>query len=62
MGVIFLIFEKAELFCMAMRCVLSLFNADRLILRPPSPGDLEDILALGADADVMRFIGQGSTR
>ena len=38
------------------------FVTDRLILRPPSPGDLEDIVALGADPDVMRFIGQGQTQ
>jgi RimJ/RimL family protein N-acetyltransferase len=38
------------------------FATDRLILRPPSPGDLEDFVALGADPDVMRYIGQGQTQ
>lgn len=35
---------------------------DRLVLRPPSPGDLPDIAALNADPDVMRYIGQGQTQ
>ena len=35
---------------------------DRLILRPPAPGDLEDIVALNADPDVMAFIGNGETQ
>lgn len=30
---------------------------DRLVLRPPSPGDLADFVALGADAEVMRYLG-----
>jgi len=34
---------------------------DRLILRPTSPGDLADIVALGEDPEVMRYIGQGKT-
>jgi RimJ/RimL family protein N-acetyltransferase len=38
------------------------FATERLILRPPSPGDLEDFVALGADAEVMRYIGQGQTQ
>lgn len=32
---------------------------DRLVLRPPSPGDLTDLIGLGSDPDVMRYIGQG---
>lgn len=35
------------------------FATDRLILRPPSPGDLEDFVALGADPDVMRYLANG---
>jgi [ribosomal protein S5]-alanine N-acetyltransferase len=35
------------------------FATDRLILRPPSPGDLEDSVALGADPEVMRYLGNG---
>jgi len=38
------------------------FATERLILRPPSPGDLEDFVALGADPEVMRYIGQGQTQ
>jgi RimJ/RimL family protein N-acetyltransferase len=38
------------------------FATDRLILRPPSPGDLDDFVALGADPEVMRYIGQGQTQ
>jgi RimJ/RimL family protein N-acetyltransferase len=38
------------------------FATERLILRPPSPGDLESIVALATDAEVMRFPGQGKTR
>ncbi len=35
------------------------FVTERLVLRPPSPGDLADFVALGLDSDVMRYIGQG---
>jgi RimJ/RimL family protein N-acetyltransferase len=38
------------------------FATDRLILRPPSPGDLEDFVALGSDPEVMRYIGQGQVQ
>jgi [ribosomal protein S5]-alanine N-acetyltransferase len=34
---------------------------DRLVLRPPSPGDLEDLAALFGDLEVMRFVGNGKT-
>src|ERR1700722_15303840 len=36
------------------------FATDRLILRPPSPADIEDVVALGADPEVMKYIGRGS--
>lgn len=35
---------------------------ERLVLRPPSPGDLADFVALGADPEVMRYIGVGATQ
>ncbi len=38
------------------------FATPRLILRPASPGDLEDFIALGANAEVMQFIGHGNTQ
>ena len=38
------------------------FATERLILRPPSPGDLEDFVALGADPEVMRYIGRGQAQ
>jgi RimJ/RimL family protein N-acetyltransferase len=41
---------------------IATFATERLILRPPSPGDLEDFVALGADPEVMRYIGQGQTQ
>jgi RimJ/RimL family protein N-acetyltransferase len=34
----------------------------RLLLRPPCKGDLEELVALGADPEVMRFLGDGSTQ
>lgn len=34
---------------------------DRLVLRPPSPGDLEAMTELFGDLDVMRFVGNGKT-
>ncbi|AIE84279.1 GNAT family N-acetyltransferase [Fimbriimonas ginsengisoli] len=38
------------------------FVTDRLVLRPPSPGDLADIVALGGDPEVMHFVGKGRTQ
>ena len=34
----------------------------RLVLRPPSPGDLDDLAALGRDEETMRYIGAGQTQ
>lgn len=34
---------------------------ERLVLRPPSPTDLSDVIALNSDPEVMRYIGQGQT-
>lgn len=34
----------------------------RLVLRPPAEEDLEHFVALGADPEVMRFIGGGKTQ
>jgi RimJ/RimL family protein N-acetyltransferase len=34
----------------------------RLVLRPPVEGDLEQFVALGADPDVMHFVGGGKTQ
>jgi RimJ/RimL family protein N-acetyltransferase len=36
-------------------------STKRLVLRPPSPGDLEDLTALFGDIEVMHFIGNGKT-
>jgi len=35
------------------------FATDRIVLRPASPGDLADLVALNADPEVMRYIGSG---
>lgn len=32
---------------------------DRLVLRPPSPGDLDDLASLFGDAEVVQFVTQG---
>jgi RimJ/RimL family protein N-acetyltransferase len=34
---------------------------DRLVLRPPSPGDLDDLVSLFGDLAAMRFVGHGKT-
>jgi RimJ/RimL family protein N-acetyltransferase len=34
---------------------------ERLVLRPASPGDLEDLTALFGDPEVMHFVGRGKT-
>jgi ribosomal-protein-alanine N-acetyltransferase len=36
-------------------------TTERLVMRPPSPGDLEDLAALFGDSDVMHFVGHGKT-
>ncbi len=36
-------------------------QTDRLLLRPPQSGDLDELARLGADPDVMRYIGPGTT-
>jgi RimJ/RimL family protein N-acetyltransferase len=36
-------------------------ETERLLLRPPQADDLDALAALGADPDVMRFIGPGTT-
>lgn len=38
------------------------FVTDRLVLRPASPGDIDDVVALGGDAEVMHFVGKGRTQ
>lgn len=34
---------------------------ERLVMRPPSPGDLDDLTALFGDSEAMHFVGQGRT-
>jgi RimJ/RimL family protein N-acetyltransferase len=36
-------------------------ETERLLLRPPEANDLDALAALGADPDVMRYIGPGTT-
>jgi len=36
-------------------------ETERLLLRPPRADDIELLVKLGADADVMRYIGSGAT-
>jgi [ribosomal protein S5]-alanine N-acetyltransferase len=36
-------------------------ETERLLLRPPRADDLDVLVELGADADVMRYIGSGAT-
>ena len=36
-------------------------ETERLLLRPPQAGDLAALAALGADGNVMRYIGPGTT-
>lgn len=38
------------------------FETARLVLRPPDDGDVDPLAAINADLEVMRFIGDGSTR
>ncbi|MEZ0326840.1 MAG: GNAT family N-acetyltransferase [Fimbriimonas sp.] len=39
--------------------MISTLVTDRLVLRPPSPGDLDGLVGLFGDLEVMRFVGNG---
>jgi RimJ/RimL family protein N-acetyltransferase len=41
---------------------MSLLETERLLLRPLCEADLDDLCALYADAEVMRYLGNGQTR
>jgi RimJ/RimL family protein N-acetyltransferase len=53
--------ERSPVECPAVPLIPA-FATPRLILRPPSPGDLDGFVTLGSDPDVMRYIGQGQTQ
>lgn len=38
---------------------MEILYTERMVLRPFEPGDLDDLAALYADADVMRYVGHG---